>query len=571
VTWLPAPERGDTVPGRLSAISAGRPAPIVFVDPAGREDVTDVASLDAAARAVARRLCARGLARADRIAFIGFTTRAFVEALLGAWQLGATVTVLPIPVRQRDAAALRAQTWRLARSLRVRLVIADSVFHDLLADHDAAAPALLALDALASGDGATADDGPAPSDLALLQLTSGSSGPVKAVCLAHAALCANIDAIADAGQLTSGDCAVSWLPLYHDMGLIGGLLVPLVAGCAAVLVSPHVFMTRPAIWMELVSRRRGTLLVAPSFGYALAARTLDGPRALDLSSVRLALCGAERIVPADIARFLAAGQPHGLPGNVVTPCYGLAEASLAVTIAPPSRGMVVDRVARAALEHDRRAIPACGDEPGKEVVGLGRPVRGVAVRIIDDHGGDAAERSVGEVWVAGASLLAGYDIDGAQVAALDGGWLRTGDLGYLVAGELFVCGRDKDLIIVRGRNIWPEDVEHATESVRGVRRGNACAFAVDDDADREAIVIVAERARDVEPSGIAAAVLAAVTEAIGIAPRHVVVLEPSALPKTSSGKLRRPVTRASYLAGAFAAIDEAGAAPRPPARPGGWT
>ncbi|HUF84134.1 MAG TPA: AMP-binding protein, partial [Acidimicrobiia bacterium] len=394
-----------------------------------------------------------------------------------------------------------------------------------------------------------ADD---PDALAILQYTSGSTAEPKGVMLPHRCVTANLDAILAAARIDPAtDRAVSWLPLYHDMGLIGCLTTPMTTGLDLLLAAPQDFLAGPARWMEWLSDFGGTMTAGPNFAYALAARALHRLDHLDLSRWRLALNGAEPIDPGAVEAFCAAGAAHGLDPRSAFCVFGMAEATLAVTFPEPDSGMTVDSVDRRVLETDRYAAPVEADAAGADGVRrlplLGRPLDGLDVRICDPATGDPMrEREVGELEVRGGSVTPGYfrrETD--TLDAFHDGWLRTGDLAYLVDGELVVCGRIKDVIIVGGRNVFPEDIERAVAAVDGVRAGNVIAFGTEGRRGREALVVVAETKAE-EATSVRSAVASRVTDAVGVPPEDVILVRPGTLPKTSSGKLQRSLCRDRY-------------------------
>jgi fatty-acyl-CoA synthase len=307
--------------------------------------------------------------------------------------------------------------------------------------------------------------------------------------------------------------------------------------------------------MEWMSEHRATATAGPNFSYALATRALRrlAPGTLDLSRLRIALNGAEAVDPAVVEAFIAAGAPQGLHPGAAFPAFGMAEATIAVTFPRPGQGLRTDPVDRRVLETDDYAAPADPDGPGtRHQVLLGRPVPGLEIRVVDPETGHVRrEREVGELEIRGSSITPGYyRRPDATEGAFHDGWFRSGDLAYLVDGELVICGRIKDLIIVGGRNVYPEDVERAVASVAGVRAGNVIAFAVDGRKGKESLVVVAE-SREVDVDSVRQAVAGRVRDVVGLPPEEVVLVEPGTLPKTSSGKLQRSLCRARYQEGVF--------------------
>ncbi|MGH9155764.1 MAG: AMP-binding protein [Acidimicrobiales bacterium] len=550
-----------TLPARLEG-GAQRGGTVTFVG-SERAEAVPWAQLHEEARAMAAGLAARGLGPGSHVALLGPTTRALVTAIQAIWLAGATAVVLPLPLRLNSLAGFAAQT---------RTRIADADIATVVVDRDLAGmaapepgdPTVVLLDELVPGPGAPppgAYDPPRvlPTDLALLQFTSGSTAEPKGVQLPHATVLANLDAVADAVHLDPAtDVLVSWLPLYHDMGLLGFLTLPMITGTDLVLGPTQDFLAAPARWLQWMSTFRGTATGGPNFSYALAARALRRLDRLDLSRWRIALNGAEAVDPATVEGFVAAGAPHGLAPGAAYPAFGMAEVAIGATLPEPGRGLVVDAVDAAALGSSRRAVPAVPAVPAgpagpgvRRLVRLGPPVGGLDLRICDQASGRSmAEREVGEVELRGTSVTPGYyNNPQATADAFRDGWLRTGDLGYLVDGELVVCGRIKDVIIVGGRNVFPEDVERAVAQVEGVRAGNVIAFGVDGRRGREGVVVVAETRADNGALGsLRRAVAASVRDAVGVATDDIVLVGPGTLPKTSSGKLQRSVCRDRYLA-----------------------
>jgi acyl-CoA synthetase (AMP-forming)/AMP-acid ligase II len=334
-------------------------------------------------------------------------------------------------------------------------------------------------------------------DLAFLQYTSGSTGEPKGVMLTHANLLANIHAMIRGCPVTPADTVVSWLPLYHDMGLIGAWLAVLCAGARLVLMLPATFIARPARWLRAISAWKGTLSAAPNFAYDLCATKLDDVdlEGLDLSSWRVAFNGAEPVHLETLERFAARLAPYGFRREALAPVYGLAENCLGVTFPPPGRGPQADRVKRREFLEKGMAEPAGADEAyALTFVGCGRPLTTVELRIVDEAGREAPEREQGRVEFRGPSATAGYYRNPAATRrVLDRGWVDSGDLGYIAEGELYVTGRAKDLIIRAGRNIHPQELEEAVGMVPGIRLGFVAVFGTHSArSGTERLVIAAE-------------------------------------------------------------------------------
>jgi fatty-acyl-CoA synthase len=544
------------LPARLIR-AAERGGTVTFLSADSSEKV-EWAVLHEEAKAMAVALARRGVGPGVHVALLGPTSRPFVTAIQASWLAGATVVVLPLPMRLSSLDDFVSDTRARVRAADTTLLVADPMLSSFL-QPEPGDPAVVFLPELtgdASDPWAWECPKEDPSALAVLQFTSGSTADPKGVMLPHATICANLDAIAEAAALDPADDVLcSWLPLYHDMGLIGLLTLGMTTGTDLALASPQDFLAAPARWMEWMSAYRATATAGPNFSYALAARALRrfAPGTLDLSPWRIALNGAEAVDPKAVADFVAAGAPHGLDPGAVFPAFGMAESTLAVTFPEPGRGLRTDPIDRRVLETDAYAAPGDPESEGtRHLVRLGRPVPGLEIRIIDPVSGDVrADREVGELEIRGTSVTTGYyRRPDATEAAFHDGWLRSGDLGYLVDGELVICGRIKDLIIVGGRNVYPEDVERAAASVAGVRAGNVIAFAVNGRRGKEALVVVAE-SKDPDLESVRAAVAGRVREVVGLPPEEVVLVEPGTLPKTSSGKLQRSLCRSRYLSAAL--------------------
>jgi len=542
----------QTVVTRIEA-AAGSDAALTLVGAAagGEAQTVPWGRIHEDAQGVAAALQAAGVQPGDHVALLGATSRPFVTALQAVWLAGATVVCLPLPMRLGSVEEFVSQTRRRIRSAEASLVLIDAELEPFLTVEPGDPPRrrLDELTGRAREWERPADD---PDGLALLQFTSGSTADPKGVMLPHRCVVENIDAIVHSAGLGTDDRGVSWLPLYHDMGLIGLLMTPMITGFDLVLGAPTDFLAAPADWLHWMSEYRGTVTCAPNFGYALAARAMRRLDDLDLSSWRLGLNGAEPIDPPSVERFLEAGARHGLDRTSAFCVYGMAEATLAISFPTPGTGMTVDTVDRDTLERGGYAAPSSGPD-ARALARLGRPLPGLEVRVCDPGRGTArAEREVGELELRGRSVTPGYfRREDVTAASFHDGWLRTGDLGYLVDGEVVVCGRIKDVIIIGGRNVFPEEIERAAASVEGVRAGNVIAFGTEGRRGREGIIVVAETKLD-DGVRLHDEVTDRVCDAVGVPPREVVLVRAGTLPKTSSGKLQRSRCRDQYLDDALA-------------------
>ncbi len=539
--------------------AASLPHALTFV--VGGEHVSvPYAQLHEEARGHAANLQALGVRTGDHVALLGPTSRQLVTAIQGIWLAGATVVVLPLPMRLSSIEEFVAQTRVRIANADVSLVLVDPELAEFVAP-EPGDPPMYGWDVLEGPSAqAKAGDWVRPVDdlerLAILQFTSGSTSDPKGVMLPHRTVGANLDAIASATSLDPDhDVLVSWLPLYHDMGLVGLLTTGLTTGTPLVLGAPTDFTSSPGRWMEWISTYRGTATAGPNFSYVLAARALGRGDELDLSSLRIALNGAEPVDPATVARFVEAGARHGLRPGAVFPAFGMAEIAIAGTFPEPMSGLRTDAIDLAVLEAERFASPVPADhERARHFAILGRPVDGLEIRVVDPiTGAVLGERGVGELEIRGTSVTPGYyKRPDANVELFHDGWLRTGDLAYLLDGEMVMCGRIKDVIIVGGRNVFPEDIERALADVDGVRAGNVIAFGVDLQG-KEGVVVVAESKSDDLPE-VRRTVAARVRDAIGLPAKDIVLVAPGSLPKTSSGKLQRSLCKLRYLGAELQAV-----------------
>lgn len=391
-------------------------------------------------------------------------------------------------------------------------------------------------------------------EIAFLQYTSGSTGAPKGVTLTHANLLANIRSMVAAAEVAPGDFMVSWLPLYHDMGLIGAWMAPLFCGVPVAVMSPLAFLSRPARWLQAIDRHRATLSPAPNFAFELCVRKIADAdlKGIDLSCWRAALNGAEPVHADTLEKFAARFAAQGFRREALMPVYGLAEATLAISIPKCGRGYRVDRIERDMFESEGRAVPAGEGQPLLEFVGAGKPLKDVQVRIAASDGREAGERVEGQLWFRGPSATQGYyrNAQATQQLMRGDGWLDSGDLAYWADGEIFITGRVKDVVIKGGRKLYPHEIEDAAGRVKGVRSGCVVAFgAPDARSGTERLIVAAEirRGEEAEAKRIVAEITETVNATMGVPPDVVELLPPQSIPKTSSGKLRRSETRRLYL------------------------
>lgn len=392
--------------------------------------------------------------------------------------------------------------------------------------------------------------------IALLQYTSGSTGHPKGVILTHANLLANIRAMGKVTQTTSRDVFVSWLPLYHDMGLIGAWLGSLYHACPLVLMAPLTFLARPARWLWAIHRHGGTLSAAPNFGYELCLRKIRDREieGLSLHSWRMACNGAEPVSPDTITRFCERFAPYGFRREAMAPVYGLAESSVGLAFPPPERGPMIDRIQREPFLRFGQAIPAAADDPNVlRFVACGQPLPGHQIRIVDTTGYEVAERQEGRLEFRGPSVTTGYFRNPEETRRLfHGEWLDSGDLAYIAEGEVYLTGRVKDIIIRAGRNIYPHELEEAIGDIPGIRKGCVAVFgSADPVAGTERLVVLAET-RQKEPTTLEQLrqqIEGVVVDLVGMPPDDVVLAPSGLVLKTSSGKIRRAASRELYERG----------------------
>lgn len=509
------------------------------------------------AKAMAAGLQARGIEHGHHVAILGPTTPLLVTAIQATWLCGASPVVLPLPMRLASLEEFTVATKARIHGADCVAVLIDpdlAPFVEATAD-DPPLHSLADLDPTAIPQ--TADDFIRPDyhedDIFVLQFTSGSTSEPKGVTLPNHVVAANLDAIAEAAEVgVESDVMVSWLPLYHDMGLVGFCILPMSAGIDLVLGAPQDFLASPGRWMQWISDYGGTATAGPNFSYVLATRAMRrSETTLDLSRLRIALNGAEPVDPASVRAFIEAGERHGLRPGAVFPAFGMAEVAIAGCFPEPMAGLTTDIIDADLLETEHRAQPVAANHPNaREIVILGRPVPGLEFRIVEPGTENVlGQRLVGELEISGTSVMAGYyKCPDADADSFHGDWFRTGDLAYLVDGQMVMCGRIKDVIIVGGRNVYPQDIERVVGDIDGIRAGNVIAFGVPGRNGKERVVVVAEtRAEDHDR--IRNDVSEQSVAAVGVPASEIALVRPSSLPKTSSGKLQRALCRQQFMNG----------------------
>lgn len=504
-----------------------------------------------------------GLNKGDRVALIVPEGEDFVLSFFGAVRAGLVPVPMypPLALGKLDAyvdAAARIITSSGAKMLVTTKQVSPIVW-SLVSRVDGLRELLLTeklRDFDDSAITASIDDVEiTPEDPCFLQFTSGSTSEPKGVIVSHGNLVANSKAIMFDGLDSDPekDRGVSWLPLYHDMGLIGFVIAPYLAHVPVVFIPTLTFVKRPQVWMEVASKYRGTITFAPNFAFGLAAKRATERRlaALDLSSLRCIGCGAEPINPQTMRTFMDAFEPAGLKAEAIMPCYGMAEATLAIAFADLKTPLKTLTINRSEYEEYKLAVPYQGLDGSQaiELVACGTTFPEHEVAIMGEGGRLLPEGEVGEIVVRGPSITRGYfENEAASRELLAGGWLHTGDLGFLHDGNLYISGRQKDLIILNGKNYHPQAFEWEVEQIDGVRKGNVVAFSRAGESSEE-LVIVAEVKKDTDERSVTDAIGRVVHDATSVQVRDVVLVQAGALPKTSSGKLQRRKTKAEYDSG----------------------
>jgi fatty-acyl-CoA synthase len=529
------------------------------------QHVLPFSELRSRALSTARKLISAGLKRGDRVAVIAETGPEFMTVFFGCQYAGLVPCPMPYTmyIGGKDAYIERVTGMLRAAAACAVITTADLEDHIRSGAEGADVDKVLTHEELQALPESIAKlEAFGPDEMAYIQYSSGSTSEPKGVLITQRAIMANtIGMLRDGLQATPKDRAFSWLPLYHDMGLVGFCLSPLMGQVSADYISTPSFARRPALWLRLMSENRSTISSSPSFGYDLAAKRINGEAVmLDLSSWRVAAIGGDMVRADVLKRFGETLSVAGFDQKAFMPGYGMAESTLAVSFADVNEPIRIDTIDKAAYKNSRLAVPASANQPKDSVrsfVACGKALPGHDMVIRDDEGRPLKEREIGHIFVTGPSLMAGYYQDGQatdEVIAADG-YLATGDMGYLLDGEIIVTGRAKDLILHNGRNIWPQDIEWAAEQVEPLKSGDVAAFAVEgDDGDDDVVVLVQCRlAIDSEIEKLRREVSAVVHHSAGVE-CAVILVPPKSLPFTSSGKLSRAGAKQKFLSGELAEI-----------------
>ena len=512
------------------------------------------------ARKVSRGLVARDILPGDRVAIMLPTSIDFFVAFFGILYSGAIPVPIYPPMRLSQIEEhLRRQTGIL-RNAGARLLITMPEGRRLAGLLRAQVETLSAAESVESLESLAepielpqlAD----PDAIALIQYTSGSTGDPKGVQLSHANLLANIRAMGLMMEASSADIFVSWLPLYHDMGLIGAWLGCLYFGAPLYAMSPLSFLVRPASWLWAIHRFRATFSASPNFGFELCLnKTTDAElEGLDLSSLRMVANGAEPVSVQTLRRFIDRFGRYGFPAQAMAPVYGLAESSVGLAFPPPGRPPVIDRVDRERLSMQGQAEPARpGDPKPLEIVACGQPLPGHEIRIVDEAGYELGERQEGRLEFRGPSTTRGYFHNEAKTRELiHNGWIDSADRAYMAGGDVYITGRIKDIIIRAGRHLYPQEIEEAVAGISGIRKGGVAVFGVTDRTSGTERVVVLAETRETDPAQRAtmeARAQEVTADIAGTPPDEVILAPPSTVPKTSSGKIRRSAAKELYASG----------------------
>lgn len=533
---------------------------IYLQDEYGKEEIISYGKLLDISLRVAHAFQQKGLRPGDTVAIMLPTSPEFFYTLFGVLLAGCIPVPIYPPFRPHQIEAYAKQEAKILQNAEVRLLV---TFHEAEKLSRLLRAFIPSLKEVVKADKLLESTIKAPiyplngDDFGLIQYTSGSTSAPKGVLLTHQNLLSNIRSFGKAIQVSPSDVAVSWAPLYHDLGLIGMWFGSLYHGIPLTIMSPLTFLTRPERWLWAIHYHRGTISGGPNFAYELCIRKIEPTQieGLDLSSWRLAVNGAEAIQPQTLENFTKKFSPYGFKAEAHFPVYGLAESTVCVATSPLNRGPRIDVISRDALEKDRQAIPVTNktNQNTLEVVACGKPIPDHQMRVVDESGNVLPERHIGHLQFKGPSSMQGYYANpDATQAIFQDGWCGTGDLAYIADEEVFITGRIKDLIIKAGRNLYPAEIETLAGQVPHVRKGCVIAFGIQDkERGTEKLIVVAETSetKPNEREKIIEAITDNMVNALDIAPDHVVLVAPRVIPKTSSGKLQRTACKNAYLNG----------------------
>jgi fatty-acyl-CoA synthase len=527
---------------------------IRFAEASGSLRQYSYAELLKQARIVAGALLKKGVKPGDASILVMATPEAAILTILGCMMIGSPPTPVYPPMNLQAVPGFLRFLKHVANRSQAKLVIAEGKVFSFLGSipHETETVRDVVKFESLIGASSAFDLENFENKIAFLQFTSGSTAEPKGVVVSHTGLAANLWMIREASHMNESSSVVTWLPVYHDMGLIGTVLNAITLPCDLTVLPPTLFLKKPRLWLELITKFHGTHTAAPNFAYSICARRISDVSGLDLSTMTTFICGAEPVMPSTMQHFVDHYKPAGLRPEAMVPAYGLAEATLAVTFTPYLRGLRFDTIDLLSLSESRIAKhPEPSDRAhAVQIASCGTAMPGLSVRIAQEDGTPLPERKVGEVQVIGPSVTPGYISDevATRASRTPDGWLKTGDLGYMVEGELHVCGRIKDVIIIRGKNFHAHDLESIASEVAGVRTGNVVAFG-SSSARGESLIVIAESRNQSEPDALKRNVRNHLSESFGITPDEVLIVPPGTLPKTSSGKLKRSETKRLFETG----------------------
>lgn len=530
---------------------------VYFQDEYGKEEIITYQHLLNQALIVAKSLQNLGLMSGETVAIMLPTHPQFFYTFMGVLLAGGIPVPIYPPLRPSQIENYTKQEAKILQNAQVRILI---TFHQaeilsrILRSFIPSLKTITTVDTLLNHTEKAAIFRAKADDFALIQYTSGSTSTPKGVLLAHENLLANIRNFGKAMNITAQDVFISWLPLYHDLGLIGAWLGSLYYGTQLVILSPLTFLNHPERWLWTIHYHRGTISGAPNFGYELCVRKIEHAQieGLDLSSLRASVNGAEAIQPKTLVRFSEKFKPYGLKPEALMPVYGLAENTVGLTVSPLNRAPRIDVIKRKEFEENRLAVSASLSEKNTlEFVSCGFVIPQHAIRIVDEQNQPLAERHIGYLQFQGPSSMRGYYRNPeATNAVYHHGWWDTGDMAYLADDELFIVGRKKDMIIKAGRNLYPTEIEDLTAQIPGIRQGCVIAFGITNQTTgTEKLVIVAETKIEKNRADLANDIATKIVTTLDIAPDDIVLVPPKTIPKTSSGKLQRAACKNAYLAG----------------------